>query len=85
MAIRNGSSHFNEQTYWTWKQNTDSVMADVTYDLFTSSSAKGSNEYEIMIFLANFNCDPISFTYGFDGEPTAIATVTLAGRQWCAV
>jgi hypothetical protein len=82
MAIWTG---FNEQTSWTWTQNTDSVVADVAYDLFTSSSPGGSNEYEIMIFLANFNAGPISYTYSFDGEPTDIATVTLAGQQWCVM
>ncbi len=39
------------------------VVADVAYDLFTSSTAGGSNVNEIMIWLANFNAGPISATY----------------------
>jgi hypothetical protein len=37
---------------WEWSYTGDSLVADVSYDLFTSSSAGGSNEYEIMVWLA---------------------------------
>ncbi|KAK5134483.1 hypothetical protein LTR08_006400 [Meristemomyces frigidus] len=66
-----------------WSYSGTSVVADVSYDMFTSSSATGSNEYEIMIWLAALGgAGPISSTYGADGKPTAIATVTIAGTKW---
>ncbi|RMZ73063.1 glycoside hydrolase family 12 [Pyrenophora seminiperda CCB06] len=62
---------------WKWTQTGSNIVADVAYDLFTSSSATGSNEYEIMIWLAALGgAGPISAT----GSP--IATVTLAGASW---
>ncbi|KAG7398960.1 hypothetical protein PHYBOEH_010065 [Phytophthora boehmeriae] len=53
------------------------LIADVAYDLFTSSTATGSNEYEIMIWLAAYGgAGPISST----GKP--IATVTIDGKSF---
>ncbi|KAL4130506.1 Inactive glycoside hydrolase xlp1 [Phytophthora ramorum] len=53
------------------------LIADVSYDLFTSSSATGSNEYEIMIWLAAYGgAGPISST----GK--AIATVTIGSNSF---
>ncbi|KAL4173255.1 Xyloglucan-specific endo-beta-1,4-glucanase 1 [Phytophthora ramorum] len=53
------------------------AVADVSYDLFTSSSATGSNEYEIMIWLAAYGgAGPISST----GK--AIATVTIGSNSF---
>ncbi|RLN69550.1 hypothetical protein BBJ29_005893 [Phytophthora kernoviae] len=53
------------------------LIADVSYDLFTSSTAAGSNEYEIMIWLAAYGgAGPISST----GK--AIATVTIDGNSF---
>jgi xyloglucan-specific endo-beta-1,4-glucanase len=53
------------------------IVADVAYDLFTSSSASGSNEYEIMIWLAALGgAGPISST------GSAIATVTINSVSW---
>ncbi|KAG6616431.1 Cell 12A endoglucanase [Phytophthora cinnamomi] len=50
-------------------------VADVSYDLFTSSTASGSSEYEIMIWLAAYGgAGPISST----GK--AIATVTIGSN-----
>ena len=40
------------QSSWSWSYTGSSIVADVSYDMFTSSSAGGSNEYEIMIWLA---------------------------------
>lgn len=40
------------QSTWSWSYTGSNLVADVSYDLFTSSSAGGSNEYEIMIWLA---------------------------------
>jgi xyloglucan-specific endo-beta-1,4-glucanase len=54
-----------------------SIVADVAYDLFTSSTASGSSEYEIMIWLAALGgAGPISST------GSAIATVTVAGTSF---
>ncbi|KAH7066974.1 concanavalin A-like lectin/glucanase domain-containing protein [Paraphoma chrysanthemicola] len=62
---------------WTWTYSGSSIIANVAYDLFTSSSASGSAEYEIMIWLSALGgAGPISAT----GSP--IATVTLAGTSW---
>lgn len=69
---------------WTWTQTTGgTVVADIAYDLFTSSTSGGSNEYEIMIWLDNINAGPISYTYGSDGSATPIvSSVTIAGYTW---
>jgi len=40
------------QSTFDWSYSGSDVVADVSYDMFTSSSASGSNEYEIMIWLA---------------------------------
>ncbi|KAK7542002.1 endoglucanase A precursor [Phyllosticta citribraziliensis] len=49
-------------------------VADVAYDLFTSSSASGDSEYEIMIWLAALGgAGPISST------GSAVATTTIGG------
>lgn len=56
--------------------NTD-VVADVSYDMFLSSSASGSEEYEIMVWLAALGgAGPISST----GSP--IATTNINGVTW---
>ncbi|KAF2466332.1 endoglucanase A precursor [Lindgomyces ingoldianus] len=61
-------------TTWSWSYTGTSVIANVAYDLFTSSTASGSAQYEIMIWLAALGgAGPISST----GSP--VATVTLAG------
>ena len=72
------------QTTWKWSQSTSgSIVANVAYDLFTSASSGGSNAYEIMIWLANFNAGPISFQYGSDGKPVPVASnLSLAGHTW---
>ncbi|OAL04874.1 endoglucanase A precursor [Phaeosphaeriaceae sp. SRC1lsM3a] len=62
---------------WTWTYSGSNIIANVAYDLFTSSTASGSAEYEIMIWLAALGgAGPISAT----GSP--VATVTLAGTSW---
>ncbi|KAG6890041.1 hypothetical protein C0995_012498 [Termitomyces sp. Mi166 len=59
------------------------VVADVAYDLFTSSSSGGSAQNEIMIWLANYNAGPISAVYNSDGTPQPKASnVSLGGRTW---
>ncbi|RLN76366.1 hypothetical protein BBJ28_00007047 [Nothophytophthora sp. Chile5] len=58
--------------------NTGTLVADVAYDLFTSSSANGENEYEIMIWLAALGgAGPISST-----GSTPIAVVTIGGNKF---
>ncbi|KAI0777698.1 concanavalin A-like lectin/glucanase [Trametes elegans] len=71
-------------TTWQWSQSASGdIVADVAYDLFTSSTAGGANENEIMIWLANFNAGPISAQYGADGKPVPVkANVQLAGHTW---
>jgi xyloglucan-specific endo-beta-1,4-glucanase len=62
---------------WNWTYTGSSLIANVSFDLFTSSTATGSAEYEIMIWLSALGgAGPISAT----GSP--IATVTLAGSSW---
>lgn len=53
------------------------MVANVAYDLFTSSTPDGDEEYEVMIWLAALGgAGPISET----GEP--IAEVDIAGTTW---
>jgi len=62
---------------WRWSYSGSNIVADVAYDLFTSSSAGGSNEYEIMIWLAALGgAGPISQS----GSP--ISTPSIAGTSW---
>ncbi|PIA92914.1 Endoglucanase cel12C [Cercospora beticola] len=68
---------------WSWSYSGSNLVANVAYDLFTSSSPTATNEYEIMIWLAAYGgAGPISASYGADGNPVPIATVTLAGKSW---
>ncbi|KAF4323996.1 hypothetical protein BBO99_00002538 [Phytophthora kernoviae] len=53
------------------------IVADVSYDLFTSSTSTGDNEFEIMIWLAALGgAGPISST------GSAIDTTTIAGNSF---
>ncbi|KAJ6627868.1 concanavalin A-like lectin/glucanase [Mycena sp. CBHHK59/15] len=68
---------------WKWSQSTSAVVADVAYDLFTSTSAGGSAVNEIMIWLANFNAGPISATFSSSGQAVPIVSnLSLAGQTW---
>ncbi|KAJ7196269.1 concanavalin A-like lectin/glucanase domain-containing protein [Mycena pura] len=68
---------------WTWSQSSTSVVADVAYDMFTSTSPGGSAVNEIMIWLANFNAGPISATFNSAGQPVPVASsVSLGGHSW---
>jgi len=40
------------QSTFDWTYTGSNVVADVSYDMFTSSKAGGSNEFEIMVWLA---------------------------------
>ena len=45
-----------KQSIWKWSYSySGSIVADVAYDIFTSSSSSGKAEYEIMVWLANYN------------------------------
>jgi len=64
-------------TTWDWSYTGTSIVADVSYDIFTSATSGGSNAYEIMIWLAALGgAGPISST------GSAVATVTLAGHSF---
>ncbi|KAF4920574.1 Endoglucanase cel12C [Colletotrichum viniferum] len=62
---------------WSWSYSGSGLVANVAYDLFTSSTASGSAQYEIMIWLGSLGgAGPISAT------GSTIATPTVAGRTW---
>ncbi|KAJ6082627.1 hypothetical protein N7499_007501 [Penicillium canescens] len=62
---------------WKWSASNTNVVADVAYDMFLSSTVDGSEEYEIMVWLAALGgAGPISST------GSAIATVTINGVSW---
>ncbi|KAK0640146.1 putative xyloglucan-specific endo-beta-1 [Lasiodiplodia hormozganensis] len=62
---------------WRWSYTGNNIVANVAYDLFTSSTPTGSEEYEIMIWVGALGgAGPISST------GSAIATVTIAGSSW---
>ncbi|KAI0533509.1 family 12 glycosyl hydrolase [Xylaria digitata] len=64
-------------TTWAYSYTGSNMVANVAYDLFTSSSASGSSEYEVMVWLAALGgAGPISST----GSP--VATPTIAGVSW---
>ncbi|CAK5272443.1 unnamed protein product [Mycena citricolor] len=70
-------------SFWNWQQDKTGVVADVAYDMFTSTSAGGKNVNEIMIWLANFNSGPISFHWTAQGQAIPIATgLSFAGHTW---
>ncbi|CAK4034298.1 Endoglucanase cel12C [Lecanosticta acicola] len=82
-AAKQLSAISSMKTSWSWSYSGSSIVADVAYDLFTSSSATGSNENEIMIWLAAYGgAGPISASYDSSGSPVPVATVTLAGYSW---
>ncbi|KGO67155.1 Glycoside hydrolase, family 12 [Penicillium italicum] len=62
---------------WTWSYSNTNIVADVSYDMFLTSTPDGNDEYEIMVWLAAIGgAGPISST----GKP--IATVSLNGAEW---
>ncbi|KAI6837881.1 hypothetical protein KC366_g6649 [Hortaea werneckii] len=76
------SSIKSMQSSWDWKYTGGSLTADVAYDMFTSSSADGSEEFEVMVWLANLNAGPISSSYSASGGAETIATLNVAGYDW---
>ncbi|KAF8228427.1 glycoside hydrolase family 12 protein [Tricholoma matsutake] len=73
-------------TNWEWKNTACTpLVADVAYDMFTSTSPGGANnlKVEVMIWLANFNSGPISYNYGSNGRAISVAnSIPLAGHKW---
>ncbi|KAK3944499.1 putative xyloglucan-specific endo-beta-glucanase [Diplogelasinospora grovesii] len=66
-------------TTWSWSYTGSSIVADVAYDLFTSTSCSSTTtaSYEIMIWLAALGgAGPISAT------GSTIATPTIGGVSW---
>jgi len=64
-------------TVWDWSYTGTSIVADVAYDSWFAPSATGTNDYEIMIWLAALGgAGPISST----GSP--VATPTINGVKW---
>ena len=62
---------------WHWSYTGSNIVADVSYDMFTSSSKGGSAQYEIMVWLAALGgAGPISST----GSP--VATPNIDGVTW---
>jgi len=71
------------QSTWVWSQSTSSVVADVAYDMFTSTTSGGAAANEIMIWLANFNAGPISFVFNSAGQAVPIVSnLSLGGHTW---
>ncbi|KAJ8109610.1 hypothetical protein OPT61_g7332 [Boeremia exigua] len=71
------SSISSMPSVWTWSYSGSNIIANVAYDLFTGSSATGSAQYEVMIWMSALGgAGPISST------GSAIATVTIAGKQF---
>ncbi|KAL1762323.1 concanavalin A-like lectin/glucanase domain-containing protein [Schizophyllum commune] len=72
-------------TSWSWSLTdlSSDAVVNIAYDIFTSSTAGGSNEYEIMIWMSNHGAGPISYTYDAQGNPTPVAeSVSIAGKTW---
>jgi xyloglucan-specific endo-beta-1,4-glucanase len=65
------------QTSVSWSYNTQSIRADVAYDIFTASDpnhSTSSGDYELMIWLAKYgDIQPIG---------SSVGTVNVAGRSW---
>lgn len=71
-------------TTWDWTYDGSDLRADVAYDLFTSSSADGDKEYEIMIWLAKLgDVGPISAEYVRHIRSCRIKSITDDGCTGC--
>ncbi|VDB91683.1 unnamed protein product [Peniophora sp. CBMAI 1063] len=83
-ANRKLSSIGTMNSIWKWSYSIgSSAVANVAYDMFTSSTSGGSSQYEIMVWLANYNAGPISYNYNSAGQPVAIkSSISVAGHTW---
>ncbi|KAF1816583.1 xyloglucan-specific endo-beta-1,4-glucanase precursor [Eremomyces bilateralis CBS 781.70] len=60
---------------WKWSYTGSGMVANVAYDIFSSSTASGNPEYEIMIWVGSYGgAGPIS-----NGQPKS---VNIAGTAW---
>jgi len=65
---------------WTWSYSSSSIVADVAWDFFSSSTSGGSHAYEIMIWLAAYGgAGPISSQYDSTGKPVAVGMFAYNG------
>ncbi|KAJ5629932.1 hypothetical protein N7528_003589 [Penicillium herquei] len=65
------SSITSIESTWEWSYSNTDIDADVAYDMFLASSADGSDEYEIMVWLAALGgAGPISSTGSSVGSTT---------------
>jgi xyloglucan-specific endo-beta-1,4-glucanase len=65
-------------TTWNWAYTGTNIVADVAYDMFTSSTATGSAQFEIMVWLAALGgAGPISTT-----GSTPIASPNIGGHTF---
>lgn len=66
---------------WSWSYNQTEIDANVAFDLYTSSSAAGSQEYEIMLWLGTYGqIGPLASSYSSSGAPQPTASgLSLAG------
>jgi len=70
-------------TTWAWGYSySGSIVGDVAYDIWTSSTSGGANQYEIMIWLANYNTQPVATSYTAAGVAVPITTVTIGGTSY---
>lgn len=64
-------------TTWSYTYTGSNLIADVSYDMFTTSSSGGSNEFEIMVWLDTLGgAGPISSS----GSP--VATPNIGGTSF---
>ncbi|CAO1639462.1 unnamed protein product [Sympodiomycopsis kandeliae] len=70
------------QSKWSWTYTGSSIRADVAYDLFTSDSPGSAKKYEIMIWLARYDVNPIASSYNGDGAVADDENVSVGGHRW---
>jgi len=62
---------------WDWSYTGSNIVGDVSYDMWLAPSASGTNDYEIMVWLAAIGgAGPISST------GSTVATPTIDGTTW---
>ncbi|KXL42207.1 glycoside hydrolase family 12 protein [Acidomyces richmondensis BFW] len=77
------SSITSMESKWDWTYTGESVVADVAYDMFTSSTATGAEEFEVMVWIAALGgAGPISATYSASGKAESIASPNVAGHNF---
>lgn len=65
---------------WSYAQTGSNLVADISYDMFTSSTFGGAHQYEVMIWLAALGgANPISTSYNAQGAVPVATGLTIAG------